>query len=69
MDMDIDADMDMEFELLLKYFLRRNCPYSAIWNASEISRRNFQWRCILVALFHYGKKIHTAVGIALQMMC
>ncbi len=24
-------------------------PYSAIWNASEISRRNFQWRYLLVA--------------------
>jgi hypothetical protein len=32
-----------------KYFIRHNCPYSAVWNASEISWRNFQWRYILVA--------------------
>jgi hypothetical protein len=25
-----------------KYFIWRNCLYSAIWNASELSRRNFQ---------------------------
>jgi hypothetical protein len=31
------------------YFIRRNCPYSTKWNAAEISRRNFQWRYILVA--------------------
>jgi hypothetical protein len=36
-----------------KYFIWRNCPYSAIWNDSEISRRNFQWRYILVAPLHY----------------
>jgi hypothetical protein len=39
-----------------KYFIRRNCPYSAIWNASEIARRYFQWRYILVAPLQYGKK-------------
>ncbi len=31
-----------------KYFIRRNCPHSAIWNASEISQRY-----ILVAPLHY----------------
>jgi hypothetical protein len=36
-----------------KYFIWHNCPYSAIWNASEISRSNFQWRYILVAPLHY----------------
>jgi hypothetical protein len=36
-----------------KYFIRRNCPYSAIWNASEMSQRNFQWRHILVAPLQY----------------
>ncbi len=35
-----------------KYFIQCNCPYSAIWKASEISLRNFQWRCILVAPLH-----------------
>jgi hypothetical protein len=30
----------------LKYFVWRNCPYSAIWNAAAIARRNFQWRYI-----------------------
>jgi hypothetical protein len=35
------------------YFIWRNCPYSAIWKASEISLRNFQWRYILVAPLHY----------------
>jgi hypothetical protein len=35
-----------------KYFIWHNCPDNAIWNASEISRRNFQWRYILVVLFH-----------------
>ncbi len=37
-----------------KYFIWRNCPNSAIWNASEISRRNFQWHYILVAPLHNG---------------
>jgi hypothetical protein len=32
-----------------QYFIWRNCPNSAIWIASEISRRNFQWSYILVA--------------------
>jgi hypothetical protein len=41
------------WQTFAKYFIRRNCPYSAIWNASEISRRNFQWHFILVAPFHY----------------
>ncbi len=38
-----------------KYFVRRNCPYSAIWNAAEIARRNFQCRYILVAPLQYEK--------------
>ncbi len=38
-----------------KYFIRRNCPYSAIWNASEIARRNFQWRYIFVVPLQYEK--------------
>jgi hypothetical protein len=37
-----------------KYFILRNCPNSAIWNATEISWRNFQWRYILVAPLHNG---------------
>ncbi len=41
------------WQTFAKYFIRRNCPYSTIWNASEISRRNFQWRCILVTPLHY----------------
>jgi hypothetical protein len=53
-----------------KYFIRRNCPNSAMWNASEISRRNFQWHYRLVAPLHnrndYMKflKSHTPFGIA-----
>ncbi len=46
MDMDMATDTDTDMELAN---LRRNFPYSAIWNAAEISRRNFQWRFILVA--------------------
>ncbi len=38
-----------------KYFIRRNCPYSAIWNASEIARCNFQWHYILVVPLQYEK--------------
>jgi hypothetical protein len=38
-----------------KYFIWCNCPYSAIWNTSEIARRNFQWRNILVAPLQYEK--------------
>jgi hypothetical protein len=37
-----------------KYFICRNCPNNAIWNASEISWRNFQWCYILVATLHNG---------------
>jgi hypothetical protein len=40
------------WQTFAKYFIRRNCPYSAIWNASELSRCNFQWRYILVASIH-----------------
>jgi hypothetical protein len=40
----------------VKYVIRRNCPYSAIWNASEIARRYFQGCHILVAPLQYGKK-------------
>ncbi len=40
----------------VKYFIQRNCPYSAIWNATEIAQRNIQWRYILVAPLQYGKK-------------
>ncbi len=79
---DMEKEMDMETETetdntrtwtwtwrtFVKYFIRRNCPYSAIWNASKIARRNFQWRYILVAPLQYGKN-HTAVEIAFQMMC
>jgi hypothetical protein len=36
-----------------KYFLWCNCPYSAIWNALEISWRNFQWPYRLVAPLHH----------------
>ncbi len=43
-------DMDMDMELMNNY------PYSAIWNASEIAQRYFQWRYILVAPLQYGKK-------------
>ncbi len=50
-----------------KYFIRRNCPYSAIWNASEISWRNFQWCYILgvplmKTMTSRFKKMHTALG-------
>ncbi len=40
----------------IKYFIWRNCDYSTIWNASEIARRNFQWRYILLAPLQYEKK-------------
>jgi hypothetical protein len=54
---EIETQMDMETETetdnkIAKYFIWRHCPYSAIWNVSEISRRNFQWRYILVAPLH-----------------
>jgi hypothetical protein len=56
MDMATETDMETETETdntrtwtVAKYFIRCNCPYSAIWNASVLSRRNFQWRYILVA--------------------
>jgi hypothetical protein len=39
-----------------KYLIRRNNPYSTIWIASDISRRNFQWRYILLAPFHDKQK-------------
>jgi hypothetical protein len=55
MDMDMATETDMELANFAKYFIRRNCPYSAIWNSSEISRRNFQWRYILVAPLQYEK--------------
>jgi hypothetical protein len=42
---------------LAKYFIWRNCPDSTIWNASEISRRNFQWRFVLVASLHNENKV------------
>jgi hypothetical protein len=48
MDMATDTDMDME--------MANNYPCSAIWNASEIARRYFQWRYILLAPLQYGKK-------------
>jgi hypothetical protein len=51
--MDTDADMDIELGTFAKYFVQCNCPYSAIWNALEISRRNFQWRYRLVVPLHY----------------
>jgi hypothetical protein len=50
-----ETDMDMELTTFAKYFVRRNYPNSAIWNASDISRCNFQWRYILVAPLHNGK--------------
>jgi hypothetical protein len=65
-NMETEMDMEMEtnntrkrtwtwnWRTFAKYFIRRNCPNSAIWNASEISRRNFQWRFILVAALHNG---------------
>jgi hypothetical protein len=40
------------WQTFAKYFIRPNCPNSAIWNASEISLRNFQWCYIHVALLH-----------------
>ncbi len=65
-DIEIETDMKTETDntrtwtwnwlTFAKYFIQRNCPYSAIWNASEIARRNFQWRYILVAPLQYEKK-------------
>jgi hypothetical protein len=63
---DMETEMDMETETetdstrtwtwnwrtFAKYFIWRNCPDSAKWNVSEISRRNFQWHNILVAHLH-----------------
>jgi hypothetical protein len=31
------------WQTFAKYFIWCNCPYSAIWNASEIARRNFHY--------------------------
>jgi hypothetical protein len=56
------------WQTFVKYSIRCNCPYSAIWNASEIAGRNFQWAIYLSRPFNM-KKNHTAVGIAFQMMC
>jgi hypothetical protein len=72
-DMETEMDMEMEMETdntrtwiwtghgidehLLSISYGASCPYSAIWNASEIAWRNFQWRYILVAPLQYGKKI------------
>jgi hypothetical protein len=49
MDMATETDIDMELAKFCLVF-----PNSAIWNASEISRRNFQWRYILLAPLHNG---------------
>jgi hypothetical protein len=73
-DMEMELDMETETEAdntrtwtwpwtwnwrtFVKYFIRWNCPYSAIWNASDIAQRNFQWRYILVAPLQYGKKLY-----------
>jgi hypothetical protein len=51
-----------------KYFIRRNCPYSAIWNASEIAGCNFQWRYILVAPLQYEKKSYRCWSSFLNVM-
>jgi hypothetical protein len=56
METDLETDMETETETdktrtwtrtrtwnwgtFAKHFIRRNCPFSAIWNAAEISRRN-----------------------------
>jgi hypothetical protein len=42
------------WQTFANYFIRRNCPYSAIWNASEI-----QWRYILVAPLQYEKNSYS----------
>jgi hypothetical protein len=56
MEIETEMEMDMETETetdntrtwtwnwrtFVKYFIRRNCPYSAKWNASEIARHNSQ---------------------------
>jgi hypothetical protein len=67
-DMETETNMETEMETdntrtwtwnwrtFVKHFIRRNCPYSTIWNASEIARRNLQWRYILVAPLQYEKK-------------
>jgi hypothetical protein len=44
------------WRIFVKYFIRRNGPNSAIWTAFEITRRNFQWRYILVSPLQYEKK-------------
>ncbi len=73
-DMETELDMETETETdntrtwtwnwrtFVKYFTQRNCPYSAIWNASEIAWRNFQWRYILVAPLQYGKKSYRCLN-------
>jgi hypothetical protein len=67
-NMEMETDMETEMEThstrkwtwtwnwrtFAKYFIWRNCPSIAIWNVSEISRRNFKWRYILVAPLHNG---------------
>jgi hypothetical protein len=79
MQMDMETDTETEtttdstrtwtwnWQTFTKYFIRRNCPYSAKWNASKIAWRNIEWRYILKAPF-YMKKIHTTVGIGFQML-
>jgi hypothetical protein len=44
----------LNWQTFAKYFIQCNCPNSTIWNASEISWRNFQWRYIHVASLHNG---------------
>jgi hypothetical protein len=44
------------WRIFAKYFIWRNFPYSAIWNAAEIVWCNFQWCYILVAPLQYEKK-------------
>jgi hypothetical protein len=41
------------WQTFAKDFIWCNCPYNTIWNASEIARRNFQWRYILVVPLQY----------------
>ncbi len=44
-DMDTDEAMEMDrltkLEIIARYFMWPNSPYSAIWIAYDISRRNF----------------------------
>jgi hypothetical protein len=86
-DMKTETNMETEMETdntrtwtwnwrtFAKYIIWCNCPDSAMWNASEISRRNFQRRYKLVAPLHnenndmkiFRKFIPLFFGIGFQM--